>query len=233
MIKWQIYLYKGKLQAKKTIDFKGRWIRFVKYYEKIINIYLDLYLVLIFLQLLKINDVLLLPLRSCFLEWALRFNYFWYLELLRPERGRSLGCRKRIKINISKMSAGRKTLETFLTWATCNRGHTRKPWWFLGGVGVEMPRGWLWILHKWPIKNSYAHSRWQLDLGAVLAFWITSILGNVIPLLLSLDFKQIFIWVLFLNHLNLYPSKSTSLSVMTLSSISTFTNTCVCSQAHI
>lgn len=188
-----------------------------------------------FSQLLRTNDVLLVPLKICFLEWALRFNYCWYSELLSPERGRSLGCWKRIKINISKMSAGRKTLETFLTWATCNRGHTRKPWWFLGGVGVEMPRGWSWILHKWPIKNPYAHSRWQLDLGAALAFWITSILGNVIPLLLSLDFKQIFIYEYFsfLHHLNLYLSKSTSLSVMTLSSISTFTNTCVCSHAHI
>lgn len=186
-----------------------------------------------FSQLLRSNDVLLVPLKIYFLEWALRFNYCWYSELLSSERGRSLGCWKRIKINISKMSAGRKTLETFLTWATCNRGHTRKPWWFLGGVGVEMPRGWSWILHKWPIKNPYAHSRWQLDLGAALAFWITSILGNVIPLLLSLDFKQIFIYEYFsfLHHLNL--SKSTSLSVMTLSSLSTFTNTCVCSHAHI
>lgn len=122
MTKWQIYLYKGKLQSKKTTNFKGRWTRFVKYYEKIINTYLDLYFVLIFLQLLRMNDVLLMPLKSCFLEWTLRFNYCWYLELLRPECGRSLGCWKRIKINICKMSVGRKALETFPTWATCNRG---------------------------------------------------------------------------------------------------------------
>lgn len=40
----------------------------MKYYEKIIHIYLDLYLVLIFLQLLKINDVLLLPLKKLLLR---------------------------------------------------------------------------------------------------------------------------------------------------------------------
>lgn len=66
--KWQIYLYKGKLQSKKTTNFKGRWTWFVKYYEKIINTYLDLYFVLIFLQLLRMNDVLLMPLKSCFSE---------------------------------------------------------------------------------------------------------------------------------------------------------------------
>lgn len=139
MTKWQICLHKGKLQSKKATD-----LRVCEIFWKIINMYLDLYFVLIFLQLLRMNDVLLMPLKICFLEWTMRFNYCWYLELLRPEHGRSLDCWKRIKINICKMSVSRKHWKPFppgLHVAEDTQGNPGDSWmwweWRCLGVAVD------------------------------------------------------------------------------------------------